>query len=61
MTQAFQKVTKDEYIKLFGTGSDDETLYENWSDVGLESTEETPEAQSVGEKSVEGDKPYVSV
>ena len=42
---AVQVVTEEDYIKLFGTESDDETFYGNWSEIGLESTEETPETQ----------------
>ena len=34
-----QIVTEEEYIELFGTERDDETLYGDWSEIGLESTE----------------------
>ena len=36
-----QIVTEEEYIDLFATRSDDKTFYEDWSEIGLESTEET--------------------
>ena len=45
--------TEEEYIELFGTESDDETFYGDWSEFGLESTEETPETQSVEDESIE--------
>ena len=38
---------------MFGTDSVDEIFYGDWSEFGLESTEETPEAQSVGDDSIE--------
>ena len=38
------------YIELFGTESDDE---KHFMGIGLESTEETPEVQSVGDDSIE--------
>ena len=41
-----QIVTEEEYIELFGTESDDKTFDGDWSEIGLESTEETPETQS---------------
>ena len=52
MAPVVQIVTEAEYIELFGTESDDETFYGDWSEIGLESTEETPEAQSVGGNSL---------
>ena len=48
-----QTVTAEEYIELFGTESDNKTFYEDWSEIGLESTEETPKVQSVGGNSIE--------
>ena len=48
-----QIVIEEEYIELFGAESDDETFYGDWSKIGLESTEETPEAQSIGDNSIE--------
>ena len=53
MAPVFQLVTEEEYIELFGTESDDETFYADWSEIGLESTEETPEAHSVEDDSIE--------
>ena len=44
-------VTEEEYIELFGTESD--TFYGDWSGIGLESTEEIPETQSVEDDSIE--------
>ena len=38
---------------FFQTWPDDETFYGDWSEIGLESTDETPEAQSVGDNSIE--------
>ena len=48
-----QIVTEEEYIELFGTESDDKIFYGDWSEIGLESTEETPETQSVEDDSIE--------
>ena len=49
-----QIITEEEYIhELFGTESNYKTFYGDWSEIGLESTEETPEAQSVGDNSIE--------
>ena len=45
MAPAVQIVTEEEYIELFVTESDDEALYGDWSEIGLENTEEIPEAQ----------------
>ena len=45
-----QIVTEEEYIELFGTESDDETF--DWSEIGLEITEETPETQSVEDDNI---------
>ena len=36
-------VTEEEYIDLVGTESDDKTVDGDWSEIGLESTKETPE------------------
>ena len=55
MAPVVQIVTEEEYIELFGTESDDKTFYGDWSEIGLESTEETPEKQSV-----EDDRQYRS-
>ena len=41
---------------MFGAESIDETFHGDWSEIGLESTEETPEAQSVGDNSIRGSK-----
>ena len=49
----FQIVTEEEYIELFGTEIDDETFYGYWSEIGLESKEETPDTQSVEDDSIE--------
>ena len=38
---------------MFRTENDDETFYRDWSEIGLESTKETPAAQSVGDNSIE--------
>ena len=40
-------VTEEDHIDLFGTESDDETFYGDWSEIGLESSDEQPEAQSL--------------
>ena len=48
-----QIVPEEEYIELFGTVSDDETFDGDWSEIGLESTEETPKTQSVEDDSIE--------
>ena len=48
-----QIVIEQEYIELFGTESDDETFDGDWDEVELESTEETPETQSVEDDSIE--------
>ena len=40
-----QIVTEEEYIELFGTESDGETFDGDLSEIGVESTEETPESQ----------------
>ena len=48
-----QIVTEEEYIELFGTESDDETFYGHRSEIGLESTEETPETPSIEDDSIE--------
>ena len=45
MTPVVKIVTEEEHIELFGTESDDETFYGDWSEIGLESTEETSEAR----------------
>ena len=51
---AVQIVTEEEYIELFGTESDDKTFDGDLNEFGLESTEETPETQSVEEKQRKG-------
>ena len=51
-----QIVTEEEYIELFGTESDDERFYGHWSEIGLESTEETPETQSIENDNIEAAK-----
>ena len=48
-----QMVTEEENIELFGTESDDEAFYGDWSEIGLERTDETPETQSLGDNSIE--------
>ena len=48
-----QMLIEEKYIELFGTESNDKTFYGGWSEIGLESAEETPEAQSVGDNSIE--------
>ena len=40
-------------MKLFGTESNDERFHGDWSETGLQSAEETPEVQSIGEDSLE--------
>ena len=40
-------------MNCFGTESDDETFDVDWSEIGLESTEEKPETQSVEDDSIE--------
>ena len=42
-----QIVTEEEYIELFGTKVMTKTFDGDWSEIGLESREETPETQSV--------------
>ena len=56
---AFQIATEEEYIELFGIGNDDEIFYGEWSEIGLESEEETPETQSGGEDNIEAERPEV--
>ena len=46
-------VTEEKYIELFGTESDDETLNGDWSEIEVDSTEETPEIQSIEDDSIE--------
>ena len=38
MAPVVQRITEEEYIKSFGTESDDETFYGDLSEIGLEST-----------------------
>ena len=48
-----QIVTEEEYIELFGTESDGKTFDGGWSEIVLESIEETPEIQSVEDESID--------
>ena len=41
------QIVTEKYIELFGTEIYDKTFDGDWSEIGLESTEETPEAQNV--------------
>ena len=50
-----QIVTEEEYIELFATHRNDETFYGDWSEIWLESEEETSEALSLGEDSIEAE------
>ena len=45
MVPVVQIETEEEYVELVGTESDDKTFYGDWSDIGLESTDERPETQ----------------
>ena len=48
-----QIVTDEKYIELFGTKSDDKRFYGDWSEIGLESIEETPEIHIVEDDNIE--------
>ena len=51
-----QIVSDEEYIELLGTESNDETFYGDCSEIGVESTEGTPDAQSVRRQQYRGSR-----